>query len=309
MKGFSVRSPEDWEIEDRTGGCIRNTPLNCGADNRNKTGMTDKFYSMQGIRLPQNGKIMPNNTSSANECAQVCLSSCSCTAYSYGKDGCSIWHDQLLNVATDSNGEILYLRLAAKELQHRKSNKNVMVIGAAIGASIATLASFAFLVVIWRRRNRKWSNNKMGNDQGDVGIIAFRYVDLQYATKRFSEKLGTGGFGSVFKGMLSNSVAIAVKRLDGARQGEKQFRAEVNSIGIIQHINLVKLIGFCCEGDRRLLVYEHMPNGSLDSHLFQSHGAILDWTIRYQIALGVARGLGYLHHGCRDCIIHCDIKP
>ncbi|CAN6270232.1 unnamed protein product [Urochloa humidicola] len=309
MKGFSVRSPEDWEIEDRTGGCIRNTPLNCGADNRNKTGMTDKFYSMQGIRLPQNGKIMPNNTSSANECAQVCLSSCSCTAYSYGKDGCSIWHDQLLNVATDSNGEILYLRLAAKELQHRKSNKNVMVIGAAIGASIATLASFAFLVVIWRRRNRKWSNNKMGNDEGDVGIIAFRYVDLQYATKRFSEKLGTGGFGSVFKGMLSNSVAIAVKRLDGARQGEKQFRAEVNSIGIIQHINLVKLIGFCCEGDRRLLVYEHMPNGSLDSHLFQSHGAILDWTIRYQIALGVARGLGYLHHGCRDCIIHCDIKP
>ncbi|RCV33610.1 hypothetical protein SETIT_7G095800v2 [Setaria italica] len=296
MKGFSVRSPADWEIKDRTGGCTRNTPLNCGGDVGNKTGMTDKFYSMPGIRLPQSGKVTLN-ASSPNECAQACLRNCSCTAYSYGKDGCYIWHDELLNVATDSNGEMLYLRLAAKELQHRKRNKSGIVIGAAIGASIVTLAGFIFLVVIWRRRNRKMSNRKMGNDHGDVGIIAFRY------------KLGTGGFGSVFKGGLSDSVAIAVKRLDGARQGEKQFRAEVNSIGIIQHINLVKLIGFCCEGDRRLLVYEHMPNGSLDSHLFQSHGSILNWTIRYQIALGVARGLGYLHHGCRDCIIHCDIKP
>jgi serine/threonine protein kinase len=106
------------------------------------------------------------------------------------------------------------------------------------------------------------------------------------------------------RGGLVTLVAIAVKRLDGVRQGEKQSRAEVNSIGIIQHINVVKLIGFFCEGDRRLLVYEHMPNGSLDSHLFESHGAILDWNVRYQIALGVARGLGYLHHGCRDCIIH-----
>jgi hypothetical protein len=70
-----------------------------------------------------------------------------------------------------------------------------------------------------------------------------------------------------------SSTAIAVKRLDGAYQAEKQFRAEVSSIGIIQHINLVKLIGFCCEGSKRLLVYEHMPNGSLDAHLF--HGSPL----------------------------------
>ncbi|CAD6263759.1 unnamed protein product [Miscanthus lutarioriparius] len=306
MKGFSVRSPADWEIEDRTGGCIRNTPLNCGADDGNKTGMADKFYSMPGIRLPQNGKIMPN-ASSTKECAQVCLSNCSCTAYSYGKDGCSIWHDELLNVATDGNEEMIYLRLAAKELESGKGNRSAMIIGVAVGTSIAVLV-FILLMVIWRR-NGKWSRPIVDNDQGSVGIIAFKYVDLQDATKKFSEKLGAGGFGSVFKGCLSDSIAIAVKRLDGARQGEKQFRAEVNSIGVIQHVNLVKLIGFCCEGDRRLLVYEHMPNGSLDSHLFQSYGTILDWNMRYQIALGVARGLGYLHHGCRDCIIHCDIKP
>jgi serine/threonine protein kinase len=112
----------------------------------------------------------------------------------------------------------------------------------------------------------------------------------------------------VFKGSLSDSTTIAVKRLDYAYQGEKQFRAEVSSIGIIHHINLVRLIGFCCEGSRRLLVYEHMPNRSLDLHLFQSD-ATMPWHTRYQIALGVARGLAYLHGSCQDCIIHCDIKP
>jgi serine/threonine protein kinase len=102
---------------------------------------------------------------------------------------------------------------------------------------------------------------------------------------------------------------VAVKRLDGARQGEKQFRAEVSSVGVIQHINLVKLVGFCCEGDKRLLVYEYMSSHSLDVHLFNANGRVLDWSLRYQIAIGVARGLAYLHTGCRDCIIHCDIKP
>nr|XP_040257094.1 G-type lectin S-receptor-like serine/threonine-protein kinase At2g19130 [Aegilops tauschii subsp. strangulata] len=159
--------------------------------------------------------------------------------------------------------------------------------------------------MIWKIKKKQYSDDV----QSGMGIIAFRYTDLQYATKKFLEKLGAGSFGSVFKGSLSDSTAIAVKRLDGVRQGEKQFRAEVSSTGVVQHVNLVKLIGFCCQGDRRLLVYEYMPNGSLDHHLFQSNGMVLDWATRYKIALGVARGLAYLHSSCRDCIIHCDIKP
>ncbi|CAO2042226.1 unnamed protein product [Urochloa humidicola] len=258
MKGFSTRSPDDWELEDKTGGCIRNTPLGCNGSERSTTG------------------------------------------------GCSIWQDELINVAADDNGETLYLRLAAKELQSRKNHKHGTVISVAVGASIVAFA-FILLIVIWRSGKR--SSPPMDNDQGGIGVTAFRYADIKRATKNFSEKLGEGGFGSVFKGCLSDSVAIAVKRLDGAHQGEKQFRSEVSSIGVIQHVNLVKLIGFCCEDDRRLLVYEYMPKRSLDAHLFQSHGTILGWDIRYQIALGVARGLAYLHHSCRDCIIHCDIKP
>jgi serine/threonine protein kinase len=78
---------------------------------------------------------------------------------------------------------------------------------------------------------------------------------------------------------------------------------------MIQHINLVGLIGFCCEGGKRLLVYEYMPSRSLDAHLFQNKGPSLGWSTRFKIALGVARGLAYLHEKCIDCIIHCDIKP
>jgi len=141
-------------------------------------------------------------------------------------------------------------------------------------------------------------------------LVAFAYKDLQTATKNFSEKLGGGGFGSVFKGVLPNSSLIAVKKLESWSQGEKQFRTEVSTIGNIQHVNLVRLLGFCSEGTSRLLVYDFMPNGSLDSHLFtEKDSDFLDWKTRYQNSMGTARGLAYLHEKCRDCIIHCDIKP
>ncbi|KAL7250366.1 hypothetical protein ACSBR1_012383 [Camellia fascicularis] len=122
--------------------------------------------------------------------------------------------------------------------------------------------------------------------------------------------MGSGGFGSIFKRTLPDSTVIAVKKLESINQGEKQFRVEVNTLGTIQHINLVRLRGFCSEGNKKLLVYDSMQNGSLDSHLFHGkESKVLDWKTRYQIALGTARGLAYLHEECRDCIVHCDIKP
>ncbi|KAG8091501.1 hypothetical protein GUJ93_ZPchr0012g21459 [Zizania palustris] len=313
MTGFAIRSPKDWELEDRTGGCTRNTPLNCGST-KNKAGLTDKFYSVQSIILPHN-PVNVQTAASKQECSQVCLSNCSCTAYSYGKSGCSVWYDELYNVRqqsdapADGDGEDLYIRLAAKEVQSVEKNKTGTIVGASIGAGTAAIC-LMILVLMFRKRKGGWFARRVENGQGGIGVTAFRYIDLQRATKNFSEKLGGGSFGSVFKGCVGDSaLPIAVKRLDGARQGEKQFRAEVNSIGIIQHINLVKLIGFCCEGDKKLLVYEYMPNRSLDVHLFKASDKVLDWTVRYQIAIGVARGLAYLHDSCRDCIIHCDIKP
>ncbi|WOG98736.1 hypothetical protein DCAR_0418081 [Daucus carota subsp. sativus] len=152
---------------------------------------------------------------------------------------------------------------------------------------------------------------KVGRYNGEAGdLILFKYKDIKKATKEFSEKLGEGGFGSVFKGTLPDSRGIAVKVLKNLRQGEKQFRAEVSTIGQIQHINLVRLKGFCIEDDKRLLVLEYMKNGSLEHHLFRENSNVsLDWKARYNIMIGTARGLKYLHEKCRDCIIHCDIKP
>jgi hypothetical protein len=315
-KGFSVRSPEDWELDDRVGGCIWNTPLDF-ITNGSSTRSTDKCLSVPCVSLAQSVRRI-EDAQSIGVCAQVCLDNCSCTAYSFTNGTCSTWHGELLNIrqiqcssAANSNGETLYLRLAAKDTQGLEKNKRVFIIAVATGTSVAALGLFAFAMLIMIWRNKRKSSGQISNTAQDCnGIIAFRYNALELGTKNFSEKLGEGGFASVFKGFLNNSTAIAVKKLDHhAHHTEKQFRAEVSSIGIIQHINLVKLIGFCCEGARRLLVYEYMPNGSLDIHLFQSHATVLKWSTRYQIALGVARGLAYLHEKCRDCIIHCDIKP
>jgi serine/threonine protein kinase len=139
--------------------------------------------------------------------------------------------------------------------------------------------------------------------------MAFSFPQMKSATKSFYEILGEGGFGCVFKGELPGSVVVAVKKLKGLRQGEKQFRAEVQTIGVIQHKNLIRLLGFCADGNNRLLVYEYMEKGSLNSHLFSTNSSKLSWELRYLIALGTARGLAYLHEGCQDCIIHCDMKP
>nr|XP_025621212.1 G-type lectin S-receptor-like serine/threonine-protein kinase At1g34300 isoform X3 [Arachis hypogaea] len=143
--------------------------------------------------------------------------------------------------------------------------------------------------------------------------IHFSYKELQRSTKGFKEKLGDGGFGAVYKGTLANKSVVAVKQLEGIEQGDKQFRMEVSTISSTHHLNLVRLIGFCSEGRHRLLVYEFMKNGSLDNFLFVDDelqsGKLLDWDQRFNIALGAARGLTYLHEECRNCIVHCDIKP
>ena len=270
------------------------------------------FHPISQVTLPYNPQSIVV-TSTQSKCEEACLSSCSCTAYSYNNSRCYVWHGELLSVnlndGIDNNSkDALYLRLAAAaKFEKKKNQTNIRVVTAASIISFGLLV-LMLLALIWRNKFKPLYNNQGSGG----GIMAFRYTDLVRATKNFSEKLGGGGFGSAYKGVLKDPTSIAVKRLDGARQGEKQFRAEVSSIGLIQHINLVKLIGFCCEGNHRLLVYEHMLNGSLDGHLFKKSNvdaAVLSWNTRYQITLGVARGLSYLHQSCRECIIHCDIKP
>ncbi|KAK9920580.1 hypothetical protein M0R45_029132 [Rubus argutus] len=135
----------------------------------------------------------------------------------------------------------------------------------------------------------------------------YRYTELKKATKHFKEELGRGASGAVFKGVLEDERVVAVKKLADIYQGEDVFWAEVSTIGKINHMNLVRIWGFCSEDKHRLLVSEFVENGSLDKHLFPPN--FLGWEERFEVAKGVAKGLAYLHHECLEWVIHCDVKP
>ncbi|CAN6451494.1 unnamed protein product [Victoria cruziana] len=140
----------------------------------------------------------------------------------------------------------------------------------------------------------------------------YSYSEIKIITGRFAEKLGRGGFGTVFKGTLFDGRRVAVKLLTKAEGRGEDFINEVATIGRIHHVNIVRLLGFCSEGSRRALIYEFMPNGSLDRYVFAGNDGTdvsLSWEMLYKIALGVARGIEYLHRGCDVCILHFDIKP
>ncbi|XP_064967694.1 cysteine-rich receptor-like protein kinase 43 isoform X3 [Musa acuminata AAA Group] len=163
--------------------------------------------------------------------------------------------------------------------------------------------------------------NKEEKGEDDLEAIAatehkvFRYEMLVAATRNFNpkQKLGEGGFGPVFKGRLEDGRDVAVKRLGrGSRQGAREFENEAMLLSRVQHKNVVNLYGYCAHDDDKLLVYEYIPNESLDKLLFSAEGngsqMQLDWKRRYQVIVGVARGLLYLHEGAHTAIIHRDIK-
>ncbi|KAL3332897.1 hypothetical protein AABB24_033120 [Solanum stoloniferum] len=302
LDGFKHSSETDWNQNDFSGGCERQTKSQCG----NGNGEKDEFWTHPQMKVPEYAQNI--SAGSAEECKFTCLNNCNCTAYTY-KSSCSIWNGELLNMQqllqNDGRGESIYVRVAASDIPKSKSKKGIPI-GISVGSAAAVPILLGILFVVFWRRRRQIGSGKIV----EGSLVAFDYKDLQHATKNFSEKLGGGGFGSVFKGKLSDSSVIAVKRLDSISQGEKQFRSEVSTIGTIQHVNLVRLRGFCSEGNKKLLVYDYMENGSLDSHIFtEKQSDVMDWKTRYQVALGTARGLTYLHEKCRDCIIHCDIKP
>ncbi|KAF7840693.1 cysteine-rich receptor-like protein kinase 10 [Senna tora] len=142
--------------------------------------------------------------------------------------------------------------------------------------------------------------------------LQFNFSTIEAATNKFSldNKLGEGGFGEVYKGILSSGQEIAVKRLSqSSGQGSEEFKNEVVVVAKLQHRHLVRLLGFCLEGEEKILVYEYVPNKSLDYILFDpERQRELDWTRRYKIIAGVARGIQYLHEDSRLRIIHRDLK-
>ncbi|KAI4389757.1 hypothetical protein MLD38_001949 [Melastoma candidum] len=252
LEGFKPKFPEEWEKLDWSNGCVRRISLDCP---------TDEFVKYSGIRFPDSSQSWFNKTMNLEECKACCKRNCSCAAYSSldireGGTGCLLWFGDLVNIRElDLKGQDLFIRMS--------------------------VAESAFFISRQRR--------KLFLRLGPVLAGLFLASGLTAtATNKFSSenKLGQGGYGPVYKGVLKNGQEIAVKKLAAnSRQGLDEFKNEVLYIAQLQHRNLVKLLG----------CYEEL-------------GLQLDWSKRFHIIDGIARGLLYLHQDSRLRIIHRDLK-
>ncbi|GKV23386.1 hypothetical protein SLEP1_g33121 [Rubroshorea leprosula] len=200
-------------------------------------------------------------------------------------------------------------RSSPAEIPQRKKRQNVgVVVGSTLGVTFSVLLICTFFLLQINKDAKDVEEDYLGHISG--APMRFSYEELKVVTNNFSNKLGEGGFGCVFQGTLPGSAQVAVKCLDGFGPVKKSFMAEVETIGSIHHFNLVRLVGFCAEKLRMLLVYEYMCNGSLDQWIFcRDKALVLGWQRKRKIILDIAKGLAYLHEGCRQKIIHLDIKP
>ncbi|XP_027931027.1 cold-responsive protein kinase 1-like [Vigna unguiculata] len=198
-------------------------------------------------------------------------------------------------------------------LQQGSSSKKGAIIGGVVGGVALIVILLALVALLrWYKKPKKVRRGNILGATDLKGPVSFRYKDLKAATKNFSDenKLGEGGFGDVYKGTLKNGKIVAVKKLILGPSGkvDDQFESEVKLISNVHHRNLVRLLGCCSKGQERILVYEYMANKSLDRFLFGEGNDSLSWKQRYDIILGTAKGLAYLHEDFHVCIIHRDIK-
>ncbi|XP_052206114.1 G-type lectin S-receptor-like serine/threonine-protein kinase At1g34300 [Diospyros lotus] len=294
-----------------------------------------------------------------SECEYRCLSNRECLGFGFKFDGsgfCQIHLEVLLNGYWSPGTEAaMFLRVDKSETDEtsfkgmtslmettcpvrialpippkdsNSTTRNIVIICVLFTAELVSGVFF-----IWAFLKKYIKYRDMARTLGLEFLPAggpkrFSHAELKAATGNFSNIIGKGGFGDVYKGELSDHRVVAVKCLKNVTGGDAEFWAEVTIIARMHHLNLVRLWGFCAEKGQRILVYEYVPNGSLDKFLFTSdrvgsggsdNGSdqvtnsgdkpVLDWNIRYRIALGVARAIAYLHEECLEWVLHCDIKP
>ncbi|KAK4258884.1 hypothetical protein QN277_005283 [Acacia crassicarpa] len=195
-------------------------------------------------------------------------------------------------------------------------SRNISMIVAIVVPVVVVFSLFVVGCCFLRKRASKkyntFTQDSTGIDMSEIESLQFELATIEAATKKFSDenKIGQGGFGVVYKGLLPNGQEIAVKRLSvTSLQGASEFTNEAALVAKLQHRNLVRLLGFCLEGQEKILIYEYIPNKSLDNFLFDpERKRILDWSKRYKIIAGVARGMLYLHEDSQLRIIHRDLK-
>lgn len=203
LKGFIQKYPENWKLGDHTVGCRRNIPLKCGNNGSVKM-KQDRFYVINSVQLPDDARSI--DAADVRACELTCLNNCSCIAYSY--DGtCWVWYNHLMNLQDNISGSMysISIRLDASELPNPGTNKwqiPVIIISGLI------VLSFGVAILYFSHNRRRPVS---GINYGDGSLISFRFRDLQFITRNFSEGLGAGSFGSVFKGVLPNATTVAIK--------------------------------------------------------------------------------------------------
>ncbi|XP_055818967.1 G-type lectin S-receptor-like serine/threonine-protein kinase RLK1 [Solanum dulcamara] len=319
-KGYSLVDPNN-----DYGDCKPDFSISCDEVGR---GSPEDFYSFITIRdtdWPKSDfqQIRP---STEQDCQSACLNDCFCVVAIYRSNSCWKKKLPLSNGRIDTNlNSKAFMKIRKDGVpplspglpnsgsrQSKKWRNWAVVLSGLLGSSV--LVNILFIsVFFWGFfyiYKKKVKISRPTSHMVNSLCHSFTYKELVEATKDFKEEVGRGAFGIVYKGVMpiGSRNVVAIKKLDRvAHEAEKDFMTEVNVISQTHHKNLVRLLGYCNEGPHRLLVYEYMSNGTLASFIFGDPKPT--WSQRTYIAMGIARGLAYLHEECSTQIIHCDIKP
>ncbi|KAK9064410.1 hypothetical protein SSX86_015792 [Deinandra increscens subsp. villosa] len=311
LTDFEPRSQSDWDLGSFSGGCVRKTVLDC-TDKTQKPVFISSYVEKISISSFPENEALPLDES---ECRSSCLDYCICNAYTFISNICHHWNLENVNnispmlFSNDSNLDTIYIKISSSD--HRKSYTKVLVAGIVSGClGLVFLCSIAF--IFYRRMKSRDRGVLSEEDRKGLDVPFFEFKRILSATENFSlaNKLGQGGFGPVYKGTFPGGGEMAVKRLSSqSGQGLKEFKNEVLLIAKLQHRNLIRLLGYGMKNHEMILLYEYMPNKSLDRFIFDRTLSMrLYWALRFDIIMGIARGLLYLHQDSRLRIIHRDLK-
>eukprot|EP00261_Vitis_vinifera_P032788 XP_019074031.1 PREDICTED: G-type lectin S-receptor-like serine/threonine-protein kinase At1g11410 isoform X2 [Vitis vinifera] len=335
LAGFEPKSQRDWSLRDGSGGCVR-------IQGTNTCRSGEGFIKIAGVKPPDASTARVNESLNLEGCKKECLNDCNCRActsadVSTGGSGCLSWYGDLMDIRTlAQGGQDLFVRVDAIILENERKktffHKKMMIVILAVGVVFFMIPTICSSWLIMKKRKGKgrqcktlfnmsskatrlkhYSKAKEIDENGENSELQFFDLSIVIAATNnfsFTNKLGRGGFGTVYKGLLSNGQEIAVKRLSrNSGQGVEEFKNEVTLIAKLQHKNLVKLLSCCIEEEEKMLIYEYLPNKSFDYFIFdETKRSMLTWRKRFEIIIGIARGILYLHQDSRLRIIHRDLK-
>ncbi|VAH64832.1 unnamed protein product [Triticum turgidum subsp. durum] len=345
LPGFQPRSTEQWNLRDGTGGCVRTTNLSCGAGDGFWPVSQMKLPEATNATVHADMTLDQCRQACLADCS--CRAYSAANVSGGINRGCVIWGVDLMDMRQyPAVVQDVFIRLAQSEVdaliaaaRRQRPNRKLLIAGVAAASGVLLLGAILGCCCFWRKkrqaktapsshsdvlplrhrkhpaaspaRNQRLEENRMGSEK-DLDLPFFDLEAILTATDDFDpdSKIGQGGFGSVYMGKLEDGQEVAVKRLSKKSvQGVGEFKNEVKLIAKLQHRNLVKLLGCCIDDDERMLVYEFMPNNSLDTFIFdEEKRKSLVWKNRFEIIMGIARGLLYLHEDSRVRIIHRDMK-